>query len=224
MQLRVISKKLELNDVFSLILEKPKDFNFYPGQYLDIELPVQDRNGNTRAYTISSSPTEDFLMITTKKGVSQFKKALEESKKGDSITTSHPAGTFTLDESTPAVFIAGGIGITPFRSIIKYALDQNLNTPITLFYSNSDNNFLFKKELGRWQRKLPNLTIHYLDTSKHKRLNRVTLQQILNFPLSIVNYIYYLAGPPTMVDEFEKILLSLGIDQISIRYDRFDGY
>lgn len=224
MLLKVTKKKLEIENVFSLILEKPEDFNFYPGQYLDVELPVKDKHGNTRAFTISSSPTEDFLMITTKrggifdKGVTPFKKAMERLKKGDLITTSHPVGTFTLDETENAVFIAGGIGITPFRSIIKSVVDQKLSAPITLIYSNSDQNFLFKRELNKWQKNYPKLEITYINTAKAGRL------KTLNTKYLIPNTIYYLAGAPKMVDDSEKMLLGLGVDETSIRTDRFDGY
>ncbi len=213
MILKIIRTKEEANNCFSLILQKPKDFNFYPGQYVDVEL-----KNDTRAFTISSSPTERFLMITTKKGVSNFKKALVKLKMGDDIKTSHPAGTFTLDESTPAVFIAGGIGITPFRSMIKYVLDQKINTPITLIYSNSDDNYLFKQELDEWQKVYPRLEIVYTNTTKSGHLTTLNTKNLTS------NTIYYLAGSHSMVNEFEKILLDLGIDQINIHYDRFDGY
>ncbi|MBI4039096.1 FAD-dependent oxidoreductase [Candidatus Daviesbacteria bacterium] len=213
MLLKVLDKKSEAKDVFSLIFEKPKSFIFYPGQYLDYELAVNDPNGNTRAFTISSSPTENFLMLVTKKGFSEFKKALIKFKKGDEIKTSHPAGTFILDESTPAVFIAGGIGITPFRSMVKYAADYKLKIPIILIYSNSDENFLFKKELAVWEKNLSNLKIIYHSSGK--------IEPIVQY---VNNAIYYLAGPPKMVKNYEKLLLGLGIDQINIRYDQFDGY
>lgn len=217
MLLKVLNKKIETSNCFSLILEKPKNFHFYPGQYLDIELPVKDKNGNTRAFTISSSPTEDFLMITPKIGVSQFKRKMEKIKVGDTIKTSHPAGTFTLDESTPAVFIAGGIGITPFRSIIKYALDHKLDTPITLLYYNSDDNFLFKDELNQWEKSLSNLRVIYVVTSREDHLTHLP-------PTTYHLPIYYLAGPPKMVDDFAKMLIDLGVEETNIRYDRFDGY
>lgn len=219
MILKIKQKNLEGNNCFSLIFEKPKKFSFYAGQYLDMELPINGKF-DSRTFTISSSPSEDFLMITTKYGISKFKKAMEKLKTGDSINVSHPIGTFTLDESQSAVFIAGGIGITPFRSIIKYVLDHKLNTPITLIYSNSDANFLFKKELDKWKEKLPNLTIHYINTS---RLGKDSLFKLYPKPKT-PNLIYYLAGPPSMVDDFEKMLLKLRVDQTDIRYDRFDGY
>lgn len=217
MILRIKNKKVENKNSFSLVFEKPEGFNFYPGQYLDIKLPIFDPNGDTRAFTISSSPTEDFLMITPKKGISPFKKFIEHLKSGDTIESSHPAGTFTLDESSPAVFIAGGIGITPFRSIIKYCLDQQISTPMTLIYSNSDTNFLFKKELEIWKQKLSNLTIIYYNSTLSGRLNHQSL---------IINHesIYYLAGSHSFVNNMAEILIKDGVDETNLRYDRFDGY
>lgn len=223
MILKVLKNKKELPNIFSLILEKPKGFNFYPGQYLDVELPVKDEYGKTRAFTISSSPTEGFLMITPKKGTTLFKKMLEKLTAGDTLKTSHPAGTFTLDESQPAVFIAGGIGITPFRSMLKWAVDQKIKTPITLIYSNSDNNFLFKKELNLWQKQLPNFKIHYIISSKVGRLNKEKLLQLVPSPYTLVP-IYYLAGPPGLVYDLQKVLLDLGVDSSNIRIESFDGY
>lgn len=212
MQLKITAKQ-DFGNYFSLIFEKPLGFYFYPGQYLDYELEK-----DTRAFTISTSPTEDFLMLTAKKGPSEFKKALSKLKPGSEITTSHPVGTFILDESSPAVFIAGGIGITPFRSMIKYALDQKLKTPITLIYSNSDDNFLFKQELDKWKQHLPKLNIIYHNSTKNGRLTTLSPKP---YPL---NPIYYLAGSHGFVDNMEKILIELGVDQSNIRYDRFDGY
>lgn len=212
MVLKVIEKKLEVNNCFSLILEKPQGFSFYAGQYLDVKL-----DDDSRTFTISASPTESYLMVTTTRGISDFKKAMAALKPGDTITTSHPVGTFILDETEPAVFIAGGIGITPFRSIIKYALDQKISTPITLLYSHSDDNFLYKEELENWKKSLPDLTIIYHNSSQNGHLTHLP-STIYHLP------IYYLAGSPSFVDDMEKILLELGVEEVNIRYDRFDGY
>lgn len=221
MKLKVIKKIIPAPDSFSLIFEKPKGFAFYPGQYLDIKLPILDPNGDTRAFTISSSPTEDSLIITPKKGVSPFKKFMENLKEGDSAESSHPAGTFTLDESSPAVFIAGGIGITPFRSIIKYCMDQQISTPMTLIYSNSTADFLFKEELEKWKQSLPNLTIIYYNSSLNGRLDKTKLPTAVG---KTVNSIYYLAGAHSFVNNMAQILIDIGIDETNLRYDRFDGY
>ncbi len=221
MQLRIKNIHKNTETTFSLIFEKPEVFDFYPGQYLDMELPVTDPNSNSRTFTISSSPTEPFLMITTRKGISPFKKFMEKLQEGTTITTSHPVGTFILDESEPAIFLAGGIGITPFRSIIKYSVDKKLKTPMTLVYSNSDDNFLFKDELNLWQKQLHGLKVIYYQTSIKGRLDITKLDAAVQ---RSVTDIFYLAGPPSLVDDFEKILLQLGIDSVNIRTDRFDGY
>lgn len=221
MQLKI--KQIETKgEILNFILEKPNNFNFYPGQYLDVEISdANDPLGKTRAFTISSSPTEDFLMLSIKKGLSIYKRYLLHLKADDELNTSPPVGTFILDETEPAIMIAGGIGITPFRSMIKYALDQKLTTPITLIYSNSDEYFPFKEELDLWQTHLPSLQIIYKGTHQTGRL---TKNDILNAKYNIQNTIYYLAGSPGFVDAMEKILLEMGIDELNIRFDRFDGY
>lgn len=222
MLLKILKVKKETKDCFSIIFVKPKGFHYiYAGQYLDIKLPVKDSLGKTRAFSLSSSPTEGFLMITPKKGISPFKKHLVNLRPGNTIQASHPTGTFILDETESAVFIAGGIGITPFRSMIKYALDNKLTIPITLIYSNSNNNFLFKAELEDWKKQLSDFQIFYYQTNQAGRLKITISDAIVQHN---VTAIYYLAGPPKMVDDFAKMLLDLGIDETNIRYDRFDGY
>lgn len=223
MLLKLLKTQKDTKDVLSLIFEKPVGFNFYPGQYLDVELPVADSLGKTRIFSVSSSPSENFLMLTFKTGVTPYKKKLQTLKAGDIISSSHPAGTVVMDDSSAAVMLSGGIGIAPHRSMIKWTLDKNLDLPITLIYSNSDDEFIFKKELDSWQKQYLKLTIHYIATEKEGRLNTEKLKNILpttNYQLPI----YYLAGPPAMVDDFENILLDLDVDSINIRTDRFDGY
>lgn len=218
MNLKITKIKPETDYALSLILEKPIGFHFYPGQYIDYELNAHDPSGNIRSFTISASPSEDFLMLTTKKGQSEFKKKLFTLKPNDEISASPPVGTFILDESSPAVFIAGGIGITPFRSMIKYAIDQKLSTPITLIYSNSDENFIFKEELDNWQKLMPALKIIYHNSTRLGHLINIDPSYLLP------NAIYYLAGPPKFVDAMQKILLDMKTDETNIRSDYFDGY
>lgn len=224
MILKVIEIKQETKNTFSITLERPKGLNFYPGQYLDITLPVDDPLGTARILSIASSPSEDFLILTYNLGVTRYKKYLEKLKPGDTIESSHPAGTVVIDDSSPIIMIAGGIGIVPYRSMIKWAVDRKLDLPITLIYSNSDADFIFKKELDLWLKQLPSLKIHYINTNQDERLNKVTLKKILNSSFMIHDSIFYLAGPPSLVDDFENILLNLGVESFNIRTDRFDGY
>lgn len=218
-----IKKVIKNNNIIHIILDKPENFQFYPGQYLDIELPVIDPLGKTRIFSISSSPSEDFLMFTYELGITPYKKKLETLQPDDTVSSTHPAGTVVIDNSSPIVMLAGGIGIAPHRSMIKWAVDRKLNLPITLIYSNSDDDFIFKEELDKWQKKLPNLKIIYQNTNENGRLNLSQLDAIVQ-SYDNTEAIYYLAGPPGMVDDFEEILLKLGVDETSIRTDRFDGY
>lgn len=222
MILKILNKKAETKNCFSLILEKPKGFNFYPGQYLDIELAVNDPLGKTRIFSIASSPSEDFIMLTYKVGDSQYKIKLESLRPNNIISSSHPAGTVVIDDSSPIVMLSGGIGIAPHRSMIKWAVDRKLDLPITLIYSNSDPDFIFKKELDLWQKQLPSLKVFYHISGKNGHLNK---EKIKLYPIPYtLSPIFYLAGPPKMVDDFEDALLKMGVDEVNIRTDRFDGY
>jgi len=227
MILTITQVKKETKDTYSIIFEKPKNFQFYPGQYLDITLnlsfPRKRESIQSRIFSIASSPSEDFLMITYKLGITPYKKFIENLKPDDTVESSHPAGTVVIDDSSPIVMLAGGIGIAPHRSMIKWAVDRNLNLPITLIYSNSDEDFIYKKELDSWLKVYPKLTIHYIVTSQNGRLNQTKFTSLYPKPYTL-NPIFYLAGPPAMVDEFENILLNLGVDSTNIRTDRFDGY
>lgn len=224
MLLKLLKIQKETKDALSLIFEKPVGFNFYPGQYLDVELPVSDSRTETRIFSISSSPSEDFVMLTYKLGLSPYKKKLQTLKAGDTVSSSHPAGTVVIDDSTPAVLLPGGVGITPHRSMIKWAVDRNLNLPITLIYSNSDSEFIFKNELEKWRKTYKNLHIIYVVTTLEGRVDEEKIRFYSSLLFKLRNPIYYLAGPPRMVDTFEEILLKLGVDSTNIRTDRFDGY
>src|SRR3989344_9206109 len=158
MILKVTQIKKEARNAFSIIFENPGD-RFYPGQYIELE---------GRCFSIASSPSEDFLMITTFPSKSKLKRKFLRLQPGDKIESSHPAGTITIDEVDPLVFIAGGIGITPFRSMIKWAFDRKFKTPMTLIYSssqkkiktaakrgsysNSNKDFIYKQELDAWKK------------------------------------------------------------------------
>ncbi|TSC64044.1 MAG: xylene monooxygenase electron transfer component, partial [Microgenomates group bacterium Gr01-1014_93] len=147
MKLAVYKIKQETRNAFSIYFKKPKNLNYYPAQFLIVKY-----KGVEREFTVSSSPSEKYLVITPKIGISPLKKFLIKLKPGDGVEIDPPMGTYTLDSKSPAVMIAGGVGITPMRSMIKYALDQKLSIPMTLIYSNSDSDFIFKKELDLWQK------------------------------------------------------------------------
>ncbi len=233
MVLKVKQLKQESDQVLSLIFEKPDGFKFYPAQFIDLQLDINNPD-NSRIFSLSTSPTEKDLMITFKKGISDYKKKLQTLKLGDEVTITHPNGTYTLDENSPAVMLAGGVGIAPHRSMIKFAVDQKLKTHLTLIYCNSGENFPFKKELDNWQKESASsfgrtkLDIHYIVTSKAGHLTKAKIEQLypcLAGRQAITLYpIFYLAGPPSFVQTMVDILSELGVDPTNIRTDSFDGY
>src|ERR671922_2277893 len=176
--------KLEGTDVTSFKFSKQNGqggaedktlLNYTAGQFafFDIGGVYNDPKGPIRHFTISSSPTENFIMFSTRIRDSPYKKRLSTLEQGAKVKVRGPEGQFVLhqDYSKPAVFLSGGIGVTPFRSMIKYATDKQLPVKIVMFDSNRNReNILFKKEFDEWANINKNLNIIYTisDDEQHR--------------------------------------------------------
>jgi len=191
------------------------------GSWVDIRFPSAEFPVG-KTYSFSSSPTEPDLMISFKKGISKFKQALVAVKPGDTmVTTQHGSKGFILDKYSPAVLIAGGIGIAPFRSMIKELIDSKQRCQITLVYFNRNDDFPFKHELNEWQKELAGFKIIYAANSDGQKVNKA---KVLQATPRIYQSIYYIAGPPGMVESIEHTLIDMGVKTENIRLDSFDGY
>ncbi len=242
MKLTLTKKILEAKNTISLYFKCEKKIDWLPGQYFYYTLPTlnyPDPKGSTRQFTIASSPTEDTMILTTKlREDSGFKKTLNEIQIGQTVEGDGPSGTFILDQEKhmPQVFLAGGIGITPFRSFIKYAIDKAYKTPIFLLYSNSTpEEITYKNELDPWAKTNPNFKIIYTiskpEESKIKwtgNVGRIDSKTILeastNFGFDIKNTTFWVCGPPPMVTTMEQILWKLKISTDNIVSEKFTGY
>lgn len=212
-----------------------QDFTHQAGQYLTIDLPVDDPRGKRRPFTISSSPTEKgFVTITTRPGPSPFKQALNSLDLGSRIVSKAPFGNFILpaDTSKPAVMLAGGIGITPFRSMIKFACDTKFSLPITLLYSNrTPDDIPFKTEfdnlchLNHYFKLLYTITEPESSAGKWNGLVGFIDEKIIreNVP-DLANSIFYVCGPPGMVDAMLELLKKMAIPDDRVRFEKFSGY
>jgi len=223
MNLTLFEKKQEAKDVMSSKFKSDEPLNWKPGQYLFYTLPNddQDNRGVTRYFTISSAQFEKFIMLTTRIGdpSSSFKKSLTEMKIGDRITASGPDGDFTVeDPNKNYVFIAGGIGITPFRSILLDLDHKKLPINVQLLYSNRDEDIVFKEELKSLMSKNPNFKIKYFISPQ--RIDTSTIEQLNN----INNRMFYISGPEPFVESFEKMIKDLGVKPLNIKLDEFPGY
>jgi ferredoxin-NADP reductase/nitrite reductase/ring-hydroxylating ferredoxin subunit len=164
-------ERLEGTDIMTFRFTKQGYPDYEAGQFafFPLEGVSNDSKGPTRHFTLSSSPTEDMIMISTRIRNTPYKQKLESLDKATKTRVSKPQGNFTLhkDHSKPAVFISGGIGVTPFRSMIKYATDKQLPLRITMFDSNRDEaSVLYKDEFDRWAKLNNNLKIIYTITEE----------------------------------------------------------
>lgn len=221
--LTLTKKELVANNTYQLSFTSIPPINFQPGQYLEWSLPHQnaDIRAFRRYFTISSSPTEKEIQVTFKvfPVSSSFKNSLHKFKVGDKISASHIAGDFTPDNGTNnMVFIAGGIGVTPFRSIIKYYQDKNINKNIHLLYAcTNDDDFAFQSFFEETKKHL-NLNTQYFISSKEQKIASDTIKKIKDYQ----NYTYFISGPDAMVKHYKNLLQSLGIK--NIKTDYFPGF
>lgn len=233
MKLKLIKKVEEARSTVSFYWEPEKEVAFKAGQYFYFTLPkldFPDPRGATRHFTLSSSPTETgYIMNTTRiREESGFKKTLNALPVGTIIEGEGPNGTFLLDDSElgPHIFIAGGIGITPFRSIIKYVSDKNLSTQIFLIYSDSsEEDMPYKKELDDLSKSHPNIKIKFVFTKTEGRIDEDKIKSLSqNWGLEIAKCTWWLCGPPPMVDAMEQIIVKLQIPFGRVRVEKFTGY
>ncbi len=217
--------------------EKPPGFDFSPGQYADVTLrnPKEtDTEGNTRTFSIASPPFENELIFTTRMRNTAFKRSLKNMALATEVQISPAAGSFTLHKNPPkpAVFLAGGIGITPFHSIVRQADWDRLQQELYLFYSNRrPEDAAFLDTLQTLETTNPNFrlicTMTEMSKSKKEWKGETVLidKDMLSRHLAVLQGpIYYIAGPPTMVAAIKKTLVSAGVEEDDIRAEEFSGY
>ncbi|OGM91806.1 hypothetical protein A2755_00450 [Candidatus Wolfebacteria bacterium RIFCSPHIGHO2_01_FULL_48_22] len=224
MKCTLIHTQQETSDVRSFLLEPERPIVWEAGQYMHYILPHEDQDDRKadRYFTISAAPFEKNVRITTRfseKG-SSFKKALKALKIGDHIEAEGPEGDFTLrDPSEGFVCIAGGIGITPFRSILVEADHAQKDIKGKLLYTNRNDEFVFRKELDDIASRHAGFHItHYVDP------NRIGEKEIRSAAPDIAKPTFYVSGPEPMAVFYEKMLLGMGVPTEHIKKDDFPGY
>jgi ferredoxin-NADP reductase len=212
----------DVDDCWSIFFERPKDFVFEAGDWIDIQFEDRELNGGI-TYSISSSPTESEIRITFKSGLSEFKRALQDISVRDTIYINQYGNdyNFQLKKYQSSVLIAGGIGIAPFRSMVKEMHDSHDPNEVLLIYLNKNDNFLFKEELDFWAKQLPNVTIDYVSTKDITRKKRE--KRILSL-IKDKDSNFYISGPPAMIEANEHFLIDNGVRVKDIRIDSFGGY
>ena len=210
-------------------------YEWTAGQNLVMTIPgLEDPKGPTRPITISSSPTEGgFLAITTIVRESPFKQRLAAMRPGDEVVLDGPEGDFVLKPGRPAVFLAGGIGITPFRSMMRFATDSHLDKPLSLIYSaRTAADLVFRKELDELQRRNPAIHVLYTVTRHQEsdgpwsgRVGHIDATMVRDALRGIRHPLVYLAGPPGLVASNRQLFAEeVHVPASDILTDEFDGY
>jgi ferredoxin-NADP reductase len=237
MRIRLKERRPETTDVMSFIFDLGgKQLEYRPGQILHYELDTlafPDERGNHRHFTISSSPTEEgIVMFTTRIRGSGFKETLRQAPVGYELTCETPEGEFILGQGETRirhVFIAGGIGITPYRSILRYSADMNEPLNILMLYFNrSSADIIFRLELESIARQMPQFSLVNVLTEpekgwkgEHGKLGETILRKWIPDPSGLC---FWVSGSPGMVSTCRELLELIGVKEQNIRTERFMGY
>jgi ferredoxin-NADP reductase len=227
------------SDAYSFYFNRSQvtDLDFIPGQYIRMILPHEnpDERGTSRFFSIASSPTQkEILMITTKIGPSSFKKNLLGLQQGMEVQFFGPIGKFVFhkEDTRPRIFLAGGIGITPYHATIKYAADTNLTIPMTLFVSYKiPEERVYIEEFERikkehsWFKIIETITraeeSRMLWNGERRRINE---ELIKKYSPDFANCLFMVSGPSAMVEATNEIVKNMGVANEQIEIEKFTGY
>lgn len=208
------------------------EYDYEPGQYAKITLlepKYNDEEGNSRLFSIASSPTrKDILMFSTRALDSAFNKNILELPLGTPATIGEPDGNTNLhkNSSVPAVFLIGGIGITPVRCMVEYSFLEKLPYTMYLFYANKRKSMMtFYDDFIEWAKIKSDFTfiptVEEPENDWTGETGFITENMIKKYLKDWSNLVFYIVGPPLMVDSMEMILKSNGVKSGQIKLDRF---
>ncbi len=234
---KLIGRREVADRTVAFEFERPPGWTFKAGQAVDVTLlepPESDGEGNTRAFSIASAPREESLMVATRMRDTAFKRVLSAMPSGTKVKVEGPFGNLTLHSNVAraAVILAGGIGITPFRSMIFHAAHEKLPHRIFLFYSNrrpEDAAFLEElqtlEEQNQNYRFIPTMTgMEKSHRAWNGETGKINKQMLARHSKDAQSPIYYIAGPPGMVKGLHTMLNESGVDDDDIRAEEFGGY
>jgi ferredoxin-NADP reductase len=224
-----MNQKLKLKDkehltdnVWAFRFEPSEALSWTPGQFIRVEIPHQhpDSEGTKRWFTVSSAPSDGFMQITTRVTGTTFKQSLDAVPMGGEIDLLEaPDGDFIWQESDrPRVFIAGGIGVTPFYSILKSRFHDHQPLDVTLVYAGRTADLPFRAEFDQWSAADPRFKVRYLIGEPLTPASLAALVPGLNDSL------VYLSGPEPMVESLGDQLRTAGLPDAQLKQDFFPNY
>jgi len=224
-------KQDEAAAITTFYFKPEKPVRYTAGQYIELTLkhPHPDARGVKHWFTLSSSPTDEFVTITTKfaaKDGSSFKKALHRLKPGAELLMSDPMGDFVLPKlvQTPLIFVAGGIGITPFHSILSWLASTRETRPIKLLYGvRSEDEIVFQDTFDKASQHAT-IIVSQPSAAWGGERGQITADLILGLEQPSEETLVYVSGPEPMVEALEKGLKKAGIKKHQLVLDFFPGY
>jgi ferredoxin-NADP reductase len=234
---KLIKKETVAEGTMAFHFAKPDGLEFKAGQFADYTLinPAKtDDEGNTRGFSLVQAPFEGDLVVATRMRDTAFKQTLKDLPLGTEVKFDGPYGDFTLHNNTekPAVFLIGGIGITPVRSILAQASHDKLPHKLYLFYSNRrPEDTAFLSDLQEFARQNPNFsfipTMTDMTNSQQPWTGEtgfISGDMIKKYVPDLTTPRFYLAGPATMVAAMRKVLTEAQVDEDNIKTEEFSGY
>lgn len=233
-QVQLLKRELIARDTMAFVLEKPSGFEYRPGQFGDITLldpPETDEEGNIRGFSLASAPYENHLMMATRLRDTAFKRVLRALPIGTQVSLDAPYGDFTLHHNVtiPAVFLIGGIGVTPVRSMVAQATADGSRQQLLLIHANNRvEDAPFAADFERFAAENPHF--RYVQTVKEPApgwpgevgfIDEALLRRHLD---DMASPTYYLAGPAAMVGAMRTLLVKASVNEDNIRTEEFTGY
>lgn len=235
--LKLKSKKKLAQDTWQYSFVADRPLNFKPGQYMEWTLPMTrtDSRGNRRYFTLANAPTEDLVQLGIRHAdtdSSAFKLKLRQMEPGDPIVADHLSGDFVMpeDPTNKLAFVAGGIGVTPFRSMIKYLIDKKQPRDVTLYYANRYENEIAYSQLFEEAESIGVKSVYMLSGKDSLPRNwrgevgYLTEEIIKKHTPDFLDRRWYLSGPSSMVSSYDKLLRSMGMPSNQIIKDYFPGF
>jgi ferredoxin-NADP reductase len=217
-------------DVSSFRFPRPDDLLYKPGQFMFVAIKSGDKE-IIHPFSISSSPTEKECIEFTKKfTTNEYSLVLKTLKLGDWARIDAPYGKFTFEGEYPKIaLLTGGIGITPFRSIIKNCADSNLNSDIVLFYgARQPNQIVFRKELEQLRAQQENLKLIFIvnepDEEWKGSVGNITADLVKKEVPDFKERMFFACGPPGMVQAMIRLVKDLGLPESQLKLESFAGY
>jgi len=231
--MRVVFDHIEAEaaNIRTFYFKPVKPFQYTAGQYIELALPHKnpDSRGQKRWFTLSSSPTDDWLTITTKFADSKsstFKKALFKLKPGSELNMIGPMGDFVLPKliQTPLVFVAGGIGITPFHSMLRWLASSGEQRPIRLLYAvSNEDEIVFQDSFDKVGIR-PTIVVSQPSAAWGGERGHLSAELILGLEKPSEDTLVYISGPELMIQKLAKDLQKSGLQKHQIVSDEFPNY